>query len=312
MEFAKPRIVISACLGFERVRYDGNIIYDDIVEKIKRYVDAIPVCPEVGIGLGVPREPLRLVSREGSVELVGLRSGARYRERMDSFSLTFLRGLEEVDGFLLKAGSPSCGLGDAKIYGPGGRVAAKGDGIFASWVKRLFPHAAVESEKRLLDYEVRRNFLTRIFSSADLRESFKTMQDADELVEFHRRYKYLLMLFSQSHLKVLGNIVANRRAAPLEEVKENYRRPFLEALSKTPSRRSYVNVFLHIYSHAKGELQPEERSYVLHLIRQFDAGAISLKSLLVYFRGFIYRYNNRYLGEQRLLSPFPEELDYEG
>lgn len=305
----KPRILYSECLGIRPVRHDGNIIFDAFAEELKKHVEVIPVCPEVSIGLGVPRNPVVLYEDGGVVELVETVTGERLASRMREFSTRFLEKLV-VDGALLKAGSPSCGVGDAKVYGAGRRVLRKSDGLFTSILRTSYRWIPVESEKRLLSHGVRRLFLTRIYALADLRATIDGLRGVEDLVDFHRRYKYLVMLHSPSILKKLGRLVAGRSLSDPGELAAAYRSLFIEALRREPSRRSYVNVFTHIYGHVKRELNPEERRFVLTLIEKYRDGGESLNTLLAYFRGFIYRFGNKYLAEQRFIKPYPEELDH--
>lgn len=304
----RPRVVVSECLGFRPTRYDGNIIYDEIVEVLKKFADLIPVCPEVGIGLGIPRNPLVLTRNGDDVCLVDTKTGEDFSRRMNEFAHSFIADLKDVDGFLMKSKSPSCGVGDAKVYGKGWAVVGRSDGIFTKLMREAFPLLPIESEKRLLKYEIRRNFFTKIFSIADLRETLSGAR-MGELVEFHRRNKYVLMLYSPHLLKKLGRLVAERDQREPQELKREYGRAFLEALSRNPGRGSYANVFMHLYSHVKENLVEKERKYILALIEGYRMRRVLLKTLIAYFRGFIYRLGNEYLAEQRFIDPYPEELE---
>lgn len=307
----KPRILLSECLGVRPVRYDGNIIFDNFVEVLKKYVEVVPVCPEVGIGLEVPREPLVLYEENNNVELIDTVTGSKHSKEIEEF----VRRLSDkllVDGVLLKAASPSCGVGDAKIYGPGRKVLRKGDGFFTSLLRRHMPCIPLESEKRLYAYEIRRRFLTRVFSLAELRATLSTIKSYEDLADFHRRYKYLIMLHSPATLKSLGRLVASRRKYEITDFTSKYKDMFVKALCRNPSKRSYVNVFMHIYGHLKKELEPSERKYVVNLIEKYGVGSESLKTVMTYLRGFIHRFRSTYLAEQRFFSPYPEELDYVG
>ncbi|PRX31733.1 uncharacterized protein DUF523 [Orenia metallireducens] len=102
MEFVKPIIVISRCLEFAKCRYNGVMISDDLVKKLKDYVEFIPVCPEVEIGLGVPRETIRLVKEDDEIRLVQPATKRDVTDEINRFSQEFLDSLEQVDGFLLK------------------------------------------------------------------------------------------------------------------------------------------------------------------------------------------------------------------
>lgn len=314
MRHPRPRVVVSECLGFRPTRYDGNIFYDEIVEVLRKFADLLPVCPEIGIGLGVPRNPLVLTKDGNNIFLIDTKTGEDFSKRMKEFAGKFISNLYDVDGFIMKAKSPSCGIGDAKIYGKGWAVVGKSDGMFTKLMREAFPLLPIESEKRLLKYEIRRNFFTKIFALADLREALSRV-GVEELVEFHRRNKYILMLYSPHLLKKLGRLVAERNLREPIELKREYREIFMEALSKNPGRGSYANVFTHIYSHIKKNLVESERRYILNLIKEHRSGRKLLKTLTIYFEGFVHRLGNKYLAEQRFIKPYPEELErinYEG
>ncbi|MEM1683537.1 MAG: DUF523 and DUF1722 domain-containing protein [Ignisphaera sp.] len=305
---ARPRIMLSECLGVKSVRYDGNIVFDSFIEILKKYVDVVPICPEVGIGLGIPRNPLVLRKENNNIELIDTGTGSIYTKLLEKFAIDVL-DKTDVDGVVLKSASPSCGVGDAKIYGPDRRVVGKGDGIFTATIKKLMPCIPIESEKRLYAYEIRVRFLTKIFSFAELRSTLSNLKSIEELVDFHRKYKYLIMLHSQESLKNLGRLIAKRKEYVSEELANRYRKEFTKALCRNPSRRSYVNVFMHIYSHLKKDLNTNERRYIIDLIERYGNCKENLKTIMIYFRGFIHRFEDSYLAEQRFLFPYPEELD---
>ncbi len=308
VRYPRPRVVVSECLGFRPTRYDGNIIYDETVETMKKFTDFIPVCPEVRIGLGIPRNPLVLTRNMNEIYLLDTKTGENFSHRMKEFAHSFISYLNDIDGFLMKSKSPSCGVGDAKIYGKDRAVIGRSDGVFTKLMREFFPLLSIESEKRLLKYEMRRNFFTKIFSIADLRETLLGA-GSKELVAFHRRNKYILMLHSPHLLKKLGRLIAERDLRETWELKREYSRTFLEALSRNPGRGSYANVFVHLYSHIKEDLVEKERKYILALIEGYRTQKVLLKTLIAYFRGFIYRLGNEYLAEQRFIDPYPEELD---
>lgn len=307
--YPRPRIVISSCLGLAPVRFDGNIIYDEHVERLKRYVDFVGVCPEIGIGLGVPRNQLVLNAGSSGLRLVDTVTGVDYTSKLEYFAESFSNSVGEVDGFILKSGSPSCGVGDAKVYDENRRVRRKADGLFTMFIKNRFNYLPVESEKRLLNPDIRRNFYTKIFTIAYLREKLANIRDPDEIVAVHRSLKYLLMLFSPSILKELGRLVAERSSIQLGDLKRIYRERALRALHRSPSNRSYYSVFLHLYGHLRSKLSTSERRYVLKLLEDLKNERVDVKVVMTYFKGFTYRFNDEYLSAQRFLQPYPEDLD---
>lgn len=305
-EFARPRVVVSRCLGFDRCRYDGSIIPDPFVSLLKSFVDFLPVCPEVEIGLGVPRPPLRLVKDGDKARLVQPETGMDLTEPMLLFARRFLKGLGEVDGFILKNRSPSCALQDAKIYASVNYGAAIGrrPGLFAEEVKKALPYFPIEEEGRLTNPHIRHHFLTRIFALAELRG----VRELGGLVEFHTRYKFVIMAQGQHHLKDLGRIVANPQRLPFPMVFPAYKERFLKALALLPRRGSVVNALEHAFAFVSSSLSPKEKQYFGEVLQQYLAGKWPLSVPLSLLRSWAIRFQVEYLLTQRFFSPYPEAL----
>lgn len=309
LHYPKPRIVVSSCLGLAAVRYDGNIIFDEHVERLKKHAIFIGVCPEVGIGLGVPRNPLVLSLRSGELRLIDTITGADHTDKLIRFAEEFSNNLQDIDGFILKSASPSCGVKDAKVYDTNRRVRGKSDGLFTSFIRGKHGDLPIESEKRLSSPDIRRSFYAKVFTIAYVRESLSNMQDPDEIVPVHRSLKYLLMLYHPGILKRMGRLVAERNRIQIDDLKREYRENLLRALSRNPGSRSYYSVFLHLYGHLKNELSDDERRYVLKLLDGLKNERVDIRVVISYFKGFIYRFRDPYMSQQRFLQPYPEDLD---
>ena len=160
-EFVKPKIIISKCLGFASCRYNGQIIYDEFVTQLHKYIDFSPVCPEAELGLGVPRDPIRVVSQRGKISLVQPATGKDFTKEMNRFSESFLSGINEIDGFILKAQSPSCGIKDVNIFLAidTDDILEKGAGFFGQAVLMKFSYLPIEDENTLTDPKIREHFL---------------------------------------------------------------------------------------------------------------------------------------------------------
>lgn len=176
-KYAKPRIVVSKCLGFAACRYNGLMISSPFVRKLKDQVDFVPVCPEQEIGLGVPRDPIRIIETGDRRCLYQPATGRDLTKVMNAFISSFLKALGTVDGFLLKSGSPSCGIRDVKIYSDTRKRltnhTTKGRGFFGGRVVKLYPNLAVEDEARLENAVIKERFLIRIFIDSYQREILK-------------------------------------------------------------------------------------------------------------------------------------------
>lgn len=217
--FPKPVVVTSRCFEFDACRYSGQTITNNFVEVLVPWVEFRPVCPELEIGLGVPRDPIRIVRKGGERRLVQPSTGRDLTALMREFSARFLGSLGDADGFILKSRSPSCGLGDAKEFPDAENEAAsgRGSGFFAGAVMERFPGLAVEDEGRLRNFRIREHFLTELYTLARFRD-VRNAGTASALVNFHTDNKLLLMSYSQKEMRALGRITANARPfSPAEE-----------------------------------------------------------------------------------------------
>ena len=308
-EFPKPRIVISKCIGFDACRYNGGIVQDKFVERLRPHVEFISVCPEVEIGLGTPRAPVRIVSSGDSFKLIQPSSGLDVSGKMREFSRGFLDGLEEVDGFILKNRSPSCGFTDVKVYaGPEkGASIGKTAGFFGGAVLEKFGDRAIEDEGRLKNLSIREHFLTSIFAFA----CFRTLQDSasmHDLVSFHSSNKLLLMAYSQTKLRQLGRVVANADGKRIDAVLELYGKYFREAFNKPPRRASPINVLMHALGYFKKELSAREKRHFLELLEAYRHDKTPLSSAVSILKSWIMRFGTEYLIGQTFFNPFPEDL----
>jgi uncharacterized protein YbgA (DUF1722 family)/uncharacterized protein YbbK (DUF523 family) len=307
--FSKPRIVISKCLGLAACRYDGGIIKDPFIEKLLLHVDYLSVCPEVEIGLGVPRPPIRIVNKEGTFFLYQPETQRELTSEMAKFAEEFLSSLKAVDGFILKYRSPSCGISAVKIYhdfSPQART-SQGRGLFADQVLKKFGYLAVTDEGKLKNFKLRENFLTKLFLLARFRE-VKEKGTMAALVKFHTENKLLFMAYSQARLKELGQILANLSKRPVKEVYQKYETTLYLLLLRTPNIRSLINAFTHAFGGVSQKLTSKERKLFLSLIEDFRAKRIPLSVISKLLIAWAVRFDDEYLLRQSLLNPYPEEL----
>lgn len=304
---AKPKIIISRCF-LEPVRYNGEIVKDFFIEKLKNYVDFVDVCPEVDIGLGVPRPKVIIIKKDNFKRLIQPETQKDLTEKMEEYIENKLNSLKDFDGFILKAKSPSCGVGSAKLHNEDGkRVIGRGYGFFAEIIRKKFPYLPLEDEGRLRNPEIKKHFLVRVFAFAHLRDLVKN-PSAKRLVEFQTQYKYLLMSYSQKHLRQLGQIVAEGKRDLKEKIK-NYQEIFYQAFFRRPSRGREINTLRHLISHLSSQLNKNERKHLEDLINKYEKGWLELRVILELIRNFTYRFDIEYLLLQKYLNPYPEELD---
>ena len=305
----KPHVVVSRCLGFDACRYNGQSIPDKLVDKLREYVNFTHVCPEVAIGLGVPREPIRIVQREGKRRLLQPATGREISEEMKVFAEGFLDELKDIDGFILKNRSPSCGIKDVRIYQSveKGPVAGKGAGFFGGMVIEKFPGLAIEDEGRLMNYKIREHFLTKLYLRARFRQA-RASRDITDLVAFHTENKLLLMGYNQKELNALGRLAANKEKKKLDEVLREYEMHLQKALARAPRCTSNINVLMHAFGSFKRKISTKEKAFFLETLEKYRNGLIPLGSVQVILNAWIVRFEDEYLMKQTFFEPYPIEL----
>jgi uncharacterized protein YbgA (DUF1722 family)/uncharacterized protein YbbK (DUF523 family) len=300
---------MSKCLELDACRYNGQLIRAPFVLTLMPFVELAPICPEVEIGLGIPRPPIRLVQRDKALTLYQPDTDRDVTQAMLDFNARFLGGLGEVDGFILKSRSPSCGIKDTKVYGgPEGKEPfGKGAGMFGGAVLERFPLAAVEDEGRLTNYRLRHHFLTKLFARASFR-AVKASGAMAQLVRFQTEHKLTLMAYHQTELRALGRIVANPDKRPFAEVAAAYEEHLTHALERPPRSTSNINVLMHALGYVSDGLSAKEKRHFLHALDEYRAGRMSLSAPLVLLQSWIERFDQPYLGGQAFFEPYPREL----
>jgi uncharacterized protein YbgA (DUF1722 family)/uncharacterized protein YbbK (DUF523 family) len=309
MDDAKPRVVFSRCLGFDHCRYNGGIISEPMVEQLKPFVEMITVCPEVAVGLGIPRAPIRLVGDEISQRLIQPETGLDVTGKMKAFGRRFLSEIEPPDGFILKYASPSCGPREVKVYVNEKRGAAsiRASGMFAAAMADAHPLAVIEDEGRIKSFDIRQHFLTRLFAIARFRQA-QSAGRARDLVAFQSRYKLVLMAYNQTKMRELGRIVANPTRRPMSTVFADYAKLFHLALLKAPRRTSAINVLMHGFGYVSDQLEPKEKAFFLDSLEQYRNRRVPLSVPSSIMRSWIVRFDVDYLADQFYFEPFPQEL----
>lgn len=308
----RPRLVVSRCLELDACRYNGASIRAPWVRRLEPFVDLVPVCPEVEIGLGVPRDPVRLVTLGGATRMVKMvqpSTGRDLTEAMIAFAGDFLDRAGPVDGFLLKSRSPSCGIKDTKVYTAGEEPmpAGKGAGLFARTVLERFGDRAVEDEGRLTNFRLRHHFLVQLFTLARLR-SLEDGARLGDLVAFHARHKLLLMAYREPALRRLGRLVADGSSRPFPDLLAEYRDLLAQALAQPAKAGAHVNVLMHAMGYFKGGLSPREKTHFLAVLEEYRARRLPLLAPLTTLRSWIERFDETYLAGQVYFEPYPVEL----
>jgi uncharacterized protein YbgA (DUF1722 family)/uncharacterized protein YbbK (DUF523 family) len=276
---------------------------------LKPHVEFLPVCPEVEIGLGVPRDPIRIIERQKKRYLLQPSTDRDVSQQMSSFTQQFISEQHNIDGFLLKSQSPSCGTRDVKIYPAVIHSAAirREAGFFGEHVLAQFPFLAVEDEMRLQNPVIRQHYLTKIFTFSNFRK-IKETASLQQLLQFHTENKYLLMGYSQKELRILGNILANQNKQNLAKVFSDYEQHLNSTFSKAPRYTSEINVLNHCFGYISGELSENEKKIYDDLIQKFRNGQIPFSVPINLVRSWVIRFEQPYLLPQTFFQPYPDEL----
>lgn len=311
--FDTVRIGISSCLLGQQVRFDGGHKRDPfLVETFGQFVEWVEVCPEVEVGLGTPREAIRLV-REGDgggVRLVGVKSATDHTDAMRRWAAARVEALarEVLDGYILKKDSPSCGMERVKVYTPGGVPSRDGRGLFAEALIARLPLLPVEEEGRLSDPRLRDLFVERVFAHRRLRDLFAARWTPGALVAFHSAHKLALLAHSPSGYAALGRLVARAGEMPRAELRAAYEAGYMKALSAMATPRRHVNVLQHIAGYFKKVLDEASRQELAAAIADYQLGLVPLIVPITLVRHHVRRCGIAYLAGQVYLEPHPKEL----
>jgi uncharacterized protein YbgA (DUF1722 family)/uncharacterized protein YbbK (DUF523 family) len=305
------RLGISRCLLGEAVRFDGGHKRDSfLTDLLGRYVEWVPVCPEVEAGLGTPREAMRLVGDPEQPRLVTIKSGTDHTRALETMSARRLHELEGLDlsGFVFKKDSPSCGVERVRTYNEHGMPGRKGVGLFARAYVERFPLIPVEEEGRLCDPLLRENFIERVFCYRrwqDLAQSGVTRQ---AVVRFHTIHKYLLLAHSAQHYRLLGRLVAQAKEYRPKDLVLRYGELFMQALAVKATVRKHVNVLQHILGYFKERLDAQEKAELVGVIADYHQGLTPLIVPLTLIKHYVQVFDVAYIREQVYLNPHPKEL----
>jgi len=306
------RLGISTCLLGERVRYDGGHKLDHfLADTLGRYVEWVPVCPEVEIGLPIPREAVRLVGDPDSPRLIAPKSGADHTDTMQAWASKRLDELAAIGlcGFVFKKDSPSSGLFRVRVYDQHGNPSRTGTGIFPRAVMQRFPLLPLEEEGRLNDLPLRENFIERVFAYYRWTEMLDKEPTPSGLVRFHTAHKLTLMAHSIKHYQELGRLVAQAGTLPWEELVASYGAKFMEGLTLLGTRRKHVNVLQHLMGYLKKELSSEDKQELLGLIEDYRQEVVPLIVPLTLLQHHLRRHVvPEWVHQQVYLNPYPKEL----
>ena len=311
LPFTKPKIAISACLMGTEVRYNGGHKESRLCSRtLTDYFDFVEVCPEVAIGLGIPREPIRLVGDPVQPEAVGtIDREINVTRPLAEYGRKMAAELDDICGYIFMQTSPSCGLERVKVYHANGApVDGGGRGIYAQAFCAQHPDLPVEEDGRLNDPVLRENFLTRVFAYSAWQQLLKEGLSRRGLTEFHSRYKYLLMAHNPVQYKALGNLLGNMGKTDPRTLGPQYFSELMAALKKCATRRTHTNVLQHLSGYLKKNLSTDDKQEVQHVIGQYRHGIVPLVVPLTLLKHHFRLHPDPYIAQQVYLQPHPENL----
>lgn len=306
----KPLVGISTCLLGENVRHDGGHKLNHYLrDTLGKYVDYIPVCPEVECGMSVPREAVHLVDINGKIRLITVKTNIDMTEKMNSWMKEQLKELSKktLCGFIFKSKSPSSGLFRIKVYRKNG-VTKNGRGIFAKGLTERFPLIPVEEEGRLNDDKLRENFIERIFLMHRWNTLNEKKKSLKKLIDFHAAHKFLLMAHSPKSLKELGRRLAQGKEYSLSQLYKIYFESLITSMQKIATVKKNTNVLTHLMGYFKKNLTHDEKAELLELIEKYHNEYIPLIVPVTLINHYVRKYKPLYLENQVYLNPSPPEL----
>lgn len=308
---SKIKVGVSSCLLGEKVRWNGDHKQDRFVKDLLgQFFEWVPTCPEVEVGMGVPRETVQLTGNPEAPRMVGNKTGTDWTSRMNRYSRKRSAELAKMDlcGYIFKNRSPSCGIARIKVYGDDGNPTPNGRGLFAGAFLRQCTLVPVEDEGRLNDARIRENFITRVFAYHRLAHLLDGRFSRKALVEFHTAHKFLLLAHSRKHYDLLGKLVANAKQYTPSELKQRYGETYMLALSFKTSAKKNADVLYQMLGFFKKLLSDVEKRDVIEAIEDYRKELVPLIVPVTLIRHYVRKHQVAYLADQVYLNPHPKEL----
>ena len=298
----KPKIVVSECLYGTKCRYDGQGYNDKVIQSLKDYVDIQTVCPELAIGLSIPREPIRIEMNKENEEyrLIDYNSKNDYTNQMTEFSEEFINGLDDIDGFILKSRSPTCGLKDAKVYYRGNKCSIRSNenGFFSQKIIDKYDYLPIENEGRLKNYNIRDNFFNRIFFINNLKNN-------KNIIEFQKNNLLLLKSYDEESTNEVSDILNENR---MEDQVHQYKEKVLNIVSNQRKKENKLSIIIKVFEKYKNMLNEEEINMFNGLIESYENQRIPFSTLEVVIKMYATRFKDKDILNQTFFYPYPENL----
>jgi uncharacterized protein YbgA (DUF1722 family)/uncharacterized protein YbbK (DUF523 family) len=308
----KIKIGVSSCLLGEEVRWNGGHKQDRYVQGIlDKYFHYVPTCPEVDVGMGIPRETVALYGTMENPKMISKKSQTDWTKKMIDYTEGRINelGKSNLCGYIFKSKSPSCGIGRVPVYSEfGSHKVRHGPGMFANSFIKALPLIPVEDEGRLHDPVIRENFIVRVFCFNRLQTLLRESFSMGKLVSFHTKHKFLILSHSKKQYDAMGKLVATGKSLNRTELKASYSSLFMEALTYKSTPKKNTDVLLHMMGFLKKVLTREEKEDILSTIEDYRIGLLPLIVPVTLIRHQVKKYHIEYLLDQVYLNPHPKEL----
>ena len=302
---------VSQCLLGEPVRYDGSHKRNRyLTDVLGDYVEFRPVCPELAIGLGVPRKPIRLIITDGQDRIRGIENpGLDVTDALAAEADRAAAAMPEICGYVFMQNSPSCGVFGLKRYLTNGHsLDSQGRGAYAKRFMELMPLVPVEEAGRLCDAGLRENFIARVFALHDWRKLVTQDLTQKKLIEFYSRYKYQVMAHHLPSYFSIGKLLANLSGREIEQCAAEFIQMLMHALSHRATRKGNVNALMHLRGYLKRHISKLEKQELGNSIESYSRGWVPLIVPLTLLKHHLMTLDNPYLKNQTFWSPYPEAL----
>lgn len=305
----KIPIAVSSCLLGQEVRYDGGHKHNGyLTQTLGRYFEYIPFCPEVAIGLGIPRPPIRLVHVGGQIRAQGVKDPQLdVTAQLQDYAHEVVPQLAGVCGYILKRASPSCGMERVKVYS-NNNIYGSDSGIYAAALMQAMPELPIEEEGRLMDPVLRENFIERVFVYASWQALRREGLTADTLVRFHTGHKFSLLAHNETSYRELGRLVADAGKADIDVLAGKYFTLLMQTLKEPATRKKHTNVLMHIMGYVKDALDSDDKQELLDVLERYRIGQVPLIVPLTLLKHHLRKHPDTYIAQQVYLNPHPEEL----
>jgi uncharacterized protein YbgA (DUF1722 family)/uncharacterized protein YbbK (DUF523 family) len=301
---------ISSCLLGNEVRHDGGHKRNAYATStLSEYFNFRPYCPEVAVGLGVPRPTIRLTRSDKGIRLTGSdNTDMDITDEMSAWSSNAISGMHDLSGFILKNNSPSCGMERVRVYDGNGAPTRDGIGLFADNLMKAMPSLPVEEEGRLNDALLRENFIQRVFVYYRWQQLTRQSFTVSQLMEFHQRHKFILLAHDEEEYRKLGPLIASVTKANLQQIADEYLLRMMDCLKSRASRKRHSNVLMHVMGFLKNKIDSDDKQELIEILDNYRNGKVPLIVPVTLMRHHLRRFPDEYISSQYYMSPYPEEL----